>query len=200
MRPMTPEQAIRATQITSRYGPVHGAPVHVGEPERDRHRRPRRARLRRPGRGPRRRAAGVLGLRRDAPGGRGRLAAGADDHPRAGAHVRDRRAGRDDGDALAPRRCAANVNGGLRRAAGSGGGRNRFPTQPPFVRAAGRATAPRPRRRPGTRSSRPPWSRPPATPSPRTPAPPRRRPRSRAAARPRARSPRYSGRRCSSPS
>ena len=26
MRPMTPEQAIRATQITSRYGPVHGAP------------------------------------------------------------------------------------------------------------------------------------------------------------------------------
>jgi uncharacterized protein YcsI (UPF0317 family) len=32
MRPMTPGQAIRATQITSRYGPVHGAPVHVGEP------------------------------------------------------------------------------------------------------------------------------------------------------------------------
>jgi uncharacterized protein YcsI (UPF0317 family) len=33
MRPMTPAQAIRATQITSRYAPVHGAPVHVGEPE-----------------------------------------------------------------------------------------------------------------------------------------------------------------------
>jgi len=32
MRPMTPAQAIRATQITSRYAPVHGAPVHVGEP------------------------------------------------------------------------------------------------------------------------------------------------------------------------
>jgi uncharacterized protein YcsI (UPF0317 family) len=32
MRPMTPAQAIRATQITSRYGPVHGAPVHVGSP------------------------------------------------------------------------------------------------------------------------------------------------------------------------
>jgi uncharacterized protein YcsI (UPF0317 family) len=32
MRPMTPSQAIRATQITSRYGPVHGAPVHVGDP------------------------------------------------------------------------------------------------------------------------------------------------------------------------
>ena len=30
MRPMTPAQAIRATQITSRYPSVHGAPVHVG--------------------------------------------------------------------------------------------------------------------------------------------------------------------------
>jgi uncharacterized protein YcsI (UPF0317 family) len=32
MRPMTPAQAIRATQITSRYAAVHGAPVHVGDP------------------------------------------------------------------------------------------------------------------------------------------------------------------------
>jgi uncharacterized protein YcsI (UPF0317 family) len=32
MRPMTPRQAIRATQITSRYAAVHGAPVHVGDP------------------------------------------------------------------------------------------------------------------------------------------------------------------------
>ncbi len=32
MRPMRPDQAIRATQITSRYGPVHGAPVHLGSP------------------------------------------------------------------------------------------------------------------------------------------------------------------------
>jgi uncharacterized protein YcsI (UPF0317 family) len=32
MRPMTPEQAIRATQITARYRAVHGAPVHVGDP------------------------------------------------------------------------------------------------------------------------------------------------------------------------
>jgi uncharacterized protein YcsI (UPF0317 family) len=32
MRPMTPEQAISATQITSRYPTVHGAPVHVGDP------------------------------------------------------------------------------------------------------------------------------------------------------------------------
>ena len=33
MRPMTPPQAARATQITSRYAPVHGAPVHVGDPD-----------------------------------------------------------------------------------------------------------------------------------------------------------------------
>jgi uncharacterized protein YcsI (UPF0317 family) len=32
MRPMTPPQAIRATQVTSRYAPVHGAPVHFGDP------------------------------------------------------------------------------------------------------------------------------------------------------------------------
>jgi len=32
MRPMTPAQAVRATQITSRYPSVHGAPVHVGDP------------------------------------------------------------------------------------------------------------------------------------------------------------------------
>jgi uncharacterized protein YcsI (UPF0317 family) len=32
MRPMTPAQAIRATQVTSRYTAVHGAPVHVGDP------------------------------------------------------------------------------------------------------------------------------------------------------------------------
>jgi uncharacterized protein YcsI (UPF0317 family) len=33
MRPMTPQQAIRATEITSRYAAVHGAPIHVGAPE-----------------------------------------------------------------------------------------------------------------------------------------------------------------------
>jgi uncharacterized protein YcsI (UPF0317 family) len=32
MRPMTPAQAIRATQVTARYTAVHGAPVHVGDP------------------------------------------------------------------------------------------------------------------------------------------------------------------------
>lgn len=33
MRPLTPAQAVRAVQITSRYPAVHGAPVHLGFPE-----------------------------------------------------------------------------------------------------------------------------------------------------------------------
>ena len=33
MRPMTPGQAIRATQITTRFHLTHGAPVHIGDPE-----------------------------------------------------------------------------------------------------------------------------------------------------------------------
>ena len=33
MRPMTPEQAIRAVQVTSRFPEVHGAPVHIGDPK-----------------------------------------------------------------------------------------------------------------------------------------------------------------------
>ena len=32
MRPMTPEDAIRAVQITSRFPAVHGAPIHIGDP------------------------------------------------------------------------------------------------------------------------------------------------------------------------
>ncbi len=32
MRPMTPAQAIRAVQVTSRFPATHGAPVHVGDP------------------------------------------------------------------------------------------------------------------------------------------------------------------------
>lgn len=32
MRPMTPAQAVRATQITTRFHLTHGAPVHIGEP------------------------------------------------------------------------------------------------------------------------------------------------------------------------
>lgn len=33
MRPMTPKDAIRAVQITSRFPSVHGAPVHIGDPQ-----------------------------------------------------------------------------------------------------------------------------------------------------------------------
>lgn len=33
MRPLTPQHAIRAIQITSRFPAVHGAPVHIGLPE-----------------------------------------------------------------------------------------------------------------------------------------------------------------------
>ena len=33
MRPMTPAQAIRAVQVTSRFPTVHGAPVHLGRPD-----------------------------------------------------------------------------------------------------------------------------------------------------------------------
>ena len=32
MRPMTPSDAVRAVQITSRYPAVHGAPIHIGDP------------------------------------------------------------------------------------------------------------------------------------------------------------------------
>ena len=33
MRPMVPAAAVRAVQITSRFASVHGAPVHVGDPD-----------------------------------------------------------------------------------------------------------------------------------------------------------------------
>jgi uncharacterized protein YcsI (UPF0317 family) len=32
MRPMRPEEAVKAVQVTSRYPRAHGAPVHVGDP------------------------------------------------------------------------------------------------------------------------------------------------------------------------
>lgn len=32
MRPMTPAQAVRATQVTSRFPRVHGSPIHLGDP------------------------------------------------------------------------------------------------------------------------------------------------------------------------
>ena len=88
MRPMRPEQAIRATQVTTRYASVHGAPVHVGDPGNLGIADLGAARLRRRGGGPRRRGARVLGLRGHPPGGRGRQPARADDHPCPGPHVR----------------------------------------------------------------------------------------------------------------
>ncbi len=33
MRPLTPSQAVKATQICSRFPRAHGAPVHIGDPE-----------------------------------------------------------------------------------------------------------------------------------------------------------------------
>jgi uncharacterized protein YcsI (UPF0317 family) len=33
MRPLTPPQAVKATQICSRFPRAHGAPVHFGDPE-----------------------------------------------------------------------------------------------------------------------------------------------------------------------
>ncbi|MCP4693230.1 MAG: DUF1445 domain-containing protein, partial [Desulfobacterales bacterium] len=33
MRPMTPEQAVRAVQVTTRFHETHGAPVHLGPPD-----------------------------------------------------------------------------------------------------------------------------------------------------------------------
>ena len=33
MRPMKPEEAVRATQITTRFHLTHGAPIHIGSPE-----------------------------------------------------------------------------------------------------------------------------------------------------------------------
>lgn len=32
MRPMTPEQAVRAVQVTTRFHLTHGAPIHIGDP------------------------------------------------------------------------------------------------------------------------------------------------------------------------
>ena len=34
MRPMSPEQAVRAVQVTTRFHLTHGAPVHLGDPEK----------------------------------------------------------------------------------------------------------------------------------------------------------------------
>jgi len=33
MRPMTPQQAVRAVQVTTRFHLTHGAPIHLGDPQ-----------------------------------------------------------------------------------------------------------------------------------------------------------------------
>jgi hypothetical protein len=35
MRPMTPANAVRATELTARFPRVHGSPVHIGDPVRN---------------------------------------------------------------------------------------------------------------------------------------------------------------------
>ena len=64
MRPMTPEDAKRAVEITGRYPKVHGAPIQVGAAGEDRHLRCGQTRLRRRGTDQAGRNSGVLGLRR----------------------------------------------------------------------------------------------------------------------------------------
>ena len=63
---LTPADAIRAVQITTRFPSVHGAPVHIGKPELIGIADVMQAGLRRRGGSARRRTAGVLGLRGDA--------------------------------------------------------------------------------------------------------------------------------------
>ena len=90
MRPMTPANAIRAVQITTRFPSVHGAPVHLGKPGmigiKD---------IAKPDWGDRsadrrRRNPGVLGLRGDAAIGDHGGAAGILHHPLSGRHAGDR--------------------------------------------------------------------------------------------------------------
>jgi uncharacterized protein YcsI (UPF0317 family) len=69
MRPIPAHRVADAVSISARFPSVHGAPVHVGDPQR--WALPTcSARLWRPGAHRARRGAGVLGLRRHAPGGR----------------------------------------------------------------------------------------------------------------------------------
>ena len=95
MRPFKPADAIRAVQITSRFPSVHGAPVHLGHPHVDRHRRYRQARLWRCGAGRSRRNSGVLGLRRDAAIGDRSRQGTVRDHACAGIDAGDRSAEQD---------------------------------------------------------------------------------------------------------
>ena len=90
MRPLPPQEAIRAVEITSRYPQVHGAPVHLGDSRRDRHQGSEPTGLRRCGYRPPGRAPGLLGLRRHPSGSGCRQPSRVDDHPRPGTYVHHR--------------------------------------------------------------------------------------------------------------
>ena len=102
MRPLKPAAAIRAVQITSRFPSVHGAPVHIGLPQLIGIEDIAQAGLWRCRAGRRRRAAGVLGLRRDPAGGDRPGSAGVLHHPRAGQHAGHRSAQRAPGGFVRP--------------------------------------------------------------------------------------------------
>ena len=90
MRPYRADEIPKAVAVSGRYPTMHGAPVHVGNPEALGIRRYKRAGvwgryLYRGGRG-----AGFLGLRGDAAGGRNAGAASARDHAQPRPHVHHR--------------------------------------------------------------------------------------------------------------
>ena len=95
MRPVPAAQVVTAVQVTARMPEVHGAPVHVGVAG-GRSASPISAGRTSvtPSSRQARRRAGVLGMRCDAAGGPDGLEAAVRDHPRAGLHVRHRRARR----------------------------------------------------------------------------------------------------------
>ena len=84
MRPLRPQHAIRAIQITSRFPAVHGAPVHVGLPELIGIKNLAMPDYGDPVEVRNRRASGVLGLRSHAPVGHRAHQAAVRDHARAG--------------------------------------------------------------------------------------------------------------------
>ena len=93
MRPLTPEDAVKATRICSRFPRAHGAPVHFGDPAaigiRDIAKPDFGDAVEiRPGGG-----ASLLGLRRHAAGGGDAGKAAVRDHAQAGAYVFDGLAG-----------------------------------------------------------------------------------------------------------
>jgi uncharacterized protein YcsI (UPF0317 family) len=89
MRPFRGEEVPLAVTISARYPMMHGAPVHVGNPDSGRERSGNPA-IRRPRLDRRRPNTRVLGLRRDASSGGQAGQTFLDDHPQSRAHVRYR--------------------------------------------------------------------------------------------------------------